>query len=454
MVKNHTDTITAIITPPGRGGVGIIRVCGDNLDVFFTNLLAIKPSPRKAVFTPFLDVDGQEIDRGLVLYFPAPGSFTGEETLELHAHGSPVVLDLLLQRIISLGARQARPGEFSERAFLNDKLDLAQAEAIADLIEAATEEAARGAVRTLKGDFSRQISDLLALITRLRVYVEAAIDFPEEELDFLSDGKVEADLEELISKIKALRSKANQGVLLKEGMTVVIAGKPNAGKSSLLNALSGVDRAIVTNIPGTTRDVLKEQINIDGLPVHIVDTAGLRESDDLVEQAGIERAWEQITEADSVLWVVDSRVYDEQEADYWPEYRQRFDARDNVTVVVNKIDLLDNAGGFAGKGRCVIPVSALTGQGIDDLRTHLKTIAGFSSESGGIYTARRRHLVALENTQRCLMNALQHLKGINPGGELIAEDLHQAQNYLGHITGTMTSDDLLGEIFSSFCIGK
>ncbi len=454
MVKNHTDTIASIITPPGRGGVGIIRVCGDNLDQFFTQLLATKPPPRKAIFIPFLDSDSREIDRGLALYFPAPGSFTGEETLELHAHGSPVVLDLLLQRVISLGARQARPGEFSERAFLNDKLDLAQAEAIADLIDAATEEAARGAVRTLKGDFSKLIQDLLASLTHLRVYVEAAIDFPEEELDFLSDGKVEADLEELVAKIKELLSKANQGILLREGMTVVIAGRPNAGKSSLLNALSGVDRAIVTDTPGTTRDVLKEQINIDGLPVHIVDTAGLRDSDDLVEQAGIGRAWEQIAEADSVLWVVDSRVFGEHDADIWPEYRQRFGDRDNVTVVVNKIDLLDGDCSISKQRKDLISISALTGHGLDDLRAHLKTIAGFSSETSGIYTARRRHLVALESTQHCLMDALQHLKGTNPGGELIAEDLHQAQVYLGQITGAVTSDDLLGEIFSSFCIGK
>ncbi|MBV1931051.1 MAG: tRNA uridine-5-carboxymethylaminomethyl(34) synthesis GTPase MnmE [Porticoccaceae bacterium] len=454
MVKNHTDTIAAIITPPGRGGVGIIRVCGGNLDLFFTHLLATKPSPRKAIFTPFLDSDSREIDRGLALYFPAPGSFTGEETLELHAHGSPVVLDLLLQRIINLGARQARPGEFSERAFLNDKLDLAQAEAIADLIDAVTEEAARGAVRTLKGDFSKLIQDLLAALTHLRVYVEAAIDFPEEELDFLSDGKVEADLDELIARIKELLSKANQGVLLREGMTVVIAGRPNAGKSSLLNALSGVDRAIVTDIPGTTRDVLKEQINIDGLPLHIVDTAGLRDSIDLVEQAGIGRAWEQISEADSVLWVVDSRVFDEHEADIWPEYRQRFGDRNNVTVVVNKTDLLGDDCSFESKGKGVISVSALTGYGMDDLRAHLKAIAGFSGQTEGTYSARRRHIVALESTQYCLVNALQQLKGGNPGGELIAEDLRLAQDYLGQITGVMTSDDLLGEIFSSFCIGK
>ncbi len=454
MVRNHTDTITAIITPPGRGGVGIVRISGANLDLFFTQILATRPSPRQAIFTPFFDSESCEIDRGLALYFPAPGSFTGEETLELHAHGSPVVLDLLLRRIISLGARQARPGEFSERAFLNNKLDLAQAEAIADLIDAATEEAARGAVRTLKGDFSDFIHDLLAELTRLRVYVEAAIDFPEEELDFLSDGKVKAALQELIARITDLLRKANQGVLLKEGMTVVIAGRPNAGKSSLLNALSGIDRAIVTDIPGTTRDVLKEQINIDGLPLHIVDTAGLRESRDPVEQAGIERAWGQISEADSVLWVVDSRNIGEYEADGWPEYRQRFGERDNVTVVVNKIDLLSIDSRLESKGDNVIAVSALTGYGIDELRSHLRSIAGFSGETEGVYSARRRHIAALENTEHFLINALNQLEGPNPGGELIAEDLRQAQDCMGEITGVMTSEDLLGEIFSSFCIGK
>ena len=454
-MDNHTDTISAIITPPGRGGVGIIRVCGKRLDAFFNSLLKDKPAPRKALFRAFLDADGEEIDQGLVLYFPAPGSFTGEETLELHAHGGPVVLDRLLQRVISLGARQARPGEFSERAFLNGKLDLAQAEAIADLIDATTQQAARGAIRTLKGDFSKAITVVLEALGRLRVYIEAAIDFPEEEIDFLAEGNVSADLEALVEQINDILDKVGQGVLLKEGMTVAIAGPPNAGKSSLLNSLTGQDRAIVTDIPGTTRDTLTEQINIDGLPLNIVDTAGLRDSTDPVEQEGIRRAWIQISEADRVLWVVDGAVAGEQSFENaWPEYRQRFPNRDNVTAIVNKIDLIEGQAKFSRESRDVILVSALTGQGMEGLRTHLKSVAGFSSDAEGIYTARRRHLVALESTKKCLIDALEQLASANLGGELIAEDLRRAQQSLGEITGVVTSDDLLGQIFSSFCIGK
>jgi tRNA modification GTPase len=454
-VNNHTDTITAIITPPGRGGVGIIRVCGKSLDLYFGTLLREKPPARIAQLRPFLDADGQEIDQGLVLYFPAPGSFTGEETLELHAHGGPVVLDQLLQRVTELGARQARPGEFSERAFLNGKLDLAQAEAIADLIDATTQQAARSAIRTLKGEFSIAIGVVLEALSRLRVYIEAAIDFPEEEIDFLKESKVSGDLVGLIEQISNILDRASQGVLLREGVTVAIAGPPNAGKSSLLNALAGHNRAIVTDVPGTTRDILAEQVNIDGLPLNIVDTAGLRDSVDVVEQEGIRRAWVEISEADRILWVVDSTAMKEKNLfDPWPEYKQRFPDRDNVTIVINKIDLTEGIDNFNSVSSEVILVSALTGQGLDDLRTHLKMVAGFTAVPEGIYVARRRHLVALESTKKCLTDAQEHLNGTNPGGELIAEDLRRAQQYLGEITGVVSSDDLLGQIFSSFCIGK
>jgi len=455
VVQNHTDTIAAIITPPGRGGVGIIRLSGKTLKPFFVPLLGVKPTARKATLTPFLDLDHQEIDRGLVLYFPAPGSFTGEETMELHAHGSPVVLDQLMSRIIDLGARQARPGEFSERAFLNGKLDLAQAEAIADLIDATTLQAARGAVRTLKGDFSKRINALMENLTKLRVYIEASIDFPEEEVDFLSDGKVESDLQTIIAQTRDILKNTGQGVLLKEGMSVAIAGKPNAGKSSLLNALAEYDRAIVTDVPGTTRDVLIEQINVDGLIVHIIDTAGLRESEDSVEREGIRRAWQQISEADRVLWVVDSSIESiSNSKEEWPEYRQRFPERKNVTTILNKIDLNESNDWSDDKNGDVIHVSTLTGQGLDNLKAHLKTIAGYSGEGEGVYMARRRHLSALGDALDCVVRARLHLIAATSAGELVAEELRQAQQQLGLITGAFSSDELLGEIFSSFCIGK
>ncbi len=456
-MNNDTDTIAAIITPPGRGGVGIVRVCGRTIDPFIAPLLGgTKPAPRMAVYRPFLDRNGEDIDRGLALYFPAPGSYTGEETLELHGHGGPVVMDQLLQRVISLGARQARPGEFSERAFLNGKLDLAQAEAVADLIEATTEQAAQGAARTLRGQFSRRIDTLRESLTQLRVYVEAAIDFPEEEIDFLSDGKVERDLHALSSQITELLQQTSQGVLLTEGMAVAIAGKPNAGKSSLLNMLAGYDRAIVTDVPGTTRDVLIEQINIDGLPVHIIDTAGLRDSLDPVEQEGVRRAWQQIAEADQILWVVDNSIGTELVGSVWPEYQQRFPDRNNVTVVLNKIDLRADLPKLEFNNKPhypVVAVSAQTGEGVNSLRDHLKTAAGFVGAGEGLFTARRRHLGALEHTRANIELAVQHLQGV-AAGELVAEELRQAQHQLGEITGITSSDDLLGVIFSSFCIGK
>lgn len=456
-MTNDTDTIAAIITPPGRGGVGIVRICGRTIEPFIAPLLGgTKPAPRMAVYRPFLDRNGEDIDRGLALYFPAPGSYTGEETLELHGHGGPVVMDQLLQRVISLGARQARPGEFSERAYLNGKLDLAQAEAVADLIEATTAQAAQGAARTLRGQFSRRIDTLRESLTELRVYVEAAIDFPEEEIDFLSDGKVERDLHALSSQLTELLQQTSQGVLLTEGMAVAIAGKPNAGKSSLLNVLAGYDRAIVTDVPGTTRDVLIEQINIDGLPVHIIDTAGLRDSLDPVEQEGMRRAWQQIAEADQILWVVDNSVGSELAGSVWPEYQQRFPDRNNVTVVLNKIDLRADLPKLEFNNNLhypVVAVSAQTGEGVNSLRDHLKTAAGFAGAGEGLFTARRRHLSALEHTQANIELAVQHLQGV-AAGELVAEELRLAQHQLEEITGITSSDDLLGLIFSSFCIGK
>ena len=453
---NHSDTITAVVTPPGRGGVSIIRLCGPTLEPFFEALLGAKPSARRATLMAFLGVDHEVIDQGLVLYFPAPNSFTGEETLELHAHGGPVVVDELLERITELGARQARPGEFSERAFLNGKLDLAQAEAIADLIDASTRQAARGAVRTLKGEFSLKIKVLLDALTQLRVYTEAAIDFPEEEIDFLSDGKVETELLEIIKQVGELLSSSTQGVLLQEGMRVAIAGRPNAGKSSLLNVLAGHERAIVTDIPGTTRDILSEQINLDGLVVHIIDTAGLHDSVDVVEKEGMRRAWEEIAEADQILWLVDgSQKGLTADTLIWSEYQQRYPERNNVSVVVNKADLFKQAviDKHVDQTRPYIAISALTGQGIDELKAHLKTLAGFTLAGEGVYSARRRHILALNETLECLIAAQTQLTG--PGaGELVAEDLRQAQQHLGRITGLVTSDDLLGEIFSGFCIGK
>ncbi len=456
-MNNDTDTIAAIITPPGRGGVGIVRVCGKTIEPFIVPLLGgTKLAPRMAVYRPFLDGNGEDIDRGLALYFPAPGSYTGEETLELHGHGGPVVMDRLLQRVISIGARQARPGEFSERAFLNGKLDLAQAEAVADLIEATTEQAAQGAARTLRGQFSRRIDTLRESLVQLRVYVEAAIDFPEEEIDFLSDGKVERDLHALSRQIAELLQQTSQGVLLTEGMAVAIAGKPNAGKSSLLNMLAGYDRAIVTDVPGTTRDILMEQINLDGLPVRIIDTAGLRDSIDPVEQEGIRRAWQQIAEADQILWVVDSSIGAELAAPIWPEYQQRFPGGNNVTVVLNKIDLRADQPKIERHGsqhHPTIAISAQTGEGVNSLRDHLKMAAGFAGASEGLFTARRRHLSALEYARASIELAVRHLQGV-AAGELVAEELRQAQNQLEEITGMTSSDDLLGVIFSSFCIGK
>ena len=451
-----TDTIAAIATATGRGGVGIVRVSGPKATLVAEQLLKLKLQPRHAHYCDFSNSTGDVLDQGIALFFPGPNSFTGEDVLELQGHGGPVILDLLLREITQLGIRLARPGEFSERAFLNDKLDLAQAEAIADLIDATSEQAARNALHSLQGAFSKRIHELIEALIHLRIYVEASIDFPEEEIDFLSDGKVARDLDGITERLQQVFKEARQGVLVRDGMRVVIAGRPNAGKSSLLNALSGRESAIVTSIEGTTRDVLREHIHIDGMPLHIIDTAGLRESPDEVEQIGIQRAWQEIQQADRVLLLIDSRqsqLTDPREI--WPEFVDKLQDQSKITLVRNKIDLSEESAGLftAPSGDLYMGISAATGAGIDELKEHLKTIMGFSETGEGGFTARRRHLDALERAQSFLASGKAQLQGY-AAGELLAEDLRHAQNALNEITGEFTPDDLLGCIFSSFCIGK
>lgn len=453
---SQSDTIVAQATPTGRGGVGILRVSGRQAKEVAMALLGKLPKPRYADYLPFKDTDGSVLDQGIALYFPGPNSFTGEDVLELQGHGGPVILDLLLKRILQMPeVRIARPGEFSERAFLNDKLDLAQAEAIADLIDASSEQAARSAVNSLQGAFSNRVNQLVEALTHLRIFVEAAIDFPDEEIDFLSDGKIEAQLNGVMGELQAVRAEARQGSLLREGMKVVIAGRPNAGKSSLLNALAGREAAIVTDIAGTTRDVLREHIHIDGMPLHIIDTAGLREASDEVERIGIERAWNEIEQADRVLFMVDGTTTDAIEpASIWPEFMARLPKTLPITVVRNKADMTGEALGLSEvNGYSLIRLSARTGEGIDILRDHLKQSMGFTSNMEGGFLARRRHLQALETAAEHLEQCKEQLVSAY-AGELLAEELRLAQQALSEITGEFTSDDLLGRIFSSFCIGK
>ncbi|MEE3663022.1 tRNA uridine-5-carboxymethylaminomethyl(34) synthesis GTPase MnmE [Brenneria sp. g21c3] len=453
---SNTDTIVAQATPPGRGGVGILRVSGRAASAVAQAVLGKIPRPRHADYLPFRDSDGTPLDQGIALWFPGPNSFTGEDVLELQGHGGPVILDLLLQRILTLpDVRIARPGEFSERAFLNDKLDLAQAEAIADLIDASSEQAARSALNSLQGAFSARINHLVEALTHLRIYVEAAIDFPDEEIDFLSDGKIEGQLNNVMADLDAVRAEAHQGSLLREGMKVVIAGRPNAGKSSLLNALAGREAAIVTDIAGTTRDVLREHIHIDGMPLHIIDTAGLRDANDEVERIGIERAWQEIEQADRVLFMVDGTTTQAVEpAAIWPEFMARLPKTLPITVVRNKADItgeplgLENVSNYS-----LIRLSARTGEGVETLREHLKQSMGFTSSTEGGFLARRRHLQALEQAAQHLIQGKEQLVSAY-AGELLAEELRLAQQCLSEITGEFTSDDLLGRIFSSFCIGK
>lgn len=451
-----TDTIVAQATAPGRGGVGIIRVSGPKAAEVALEVTGRTLKPRYAEYLPFKDDNNLELDQGIALYFPNPNSFTGEDVLELQGHGGPVVMDMLIKRILKIsGVRPARPGEFSERAFLNDKMDLTQAEAIADLIDASSEEAAKSALQSLQGQFSQRIHTLVESLIHLRIYVEAAIDFPEEEIDFLADGKVASDLQAIIDNLDAVRKEANQGAILREGMKVVIAGRPNAGKSSLLNALSGKESAIVTDIAGTTRDVLREHIHIDGMPLHIIDTAGLRDASDEVEKIGIERAWDEIKQADRVLFMVDGTTTDATNPeDIWPDFVDRLPDSMGMTVIRNKVDQTGEMLGICHVSTpTLIRLSAKTGEGVEALRTHLKECMGFSGNQEGGFMARRRHLDALERAAEHLDIGQQQLEGYM-AGEILAEELRITQQHLNEITGEFSSDDLLGRIFSSFCIGK
>ncbi len=432
------DTIVAIATPPGKGGVGVIRLSGPNSLEIGQQLAGKNLQVRTAHYARFSDKSKDVIDTGLALFFAGPNSFTGEDVVEIQGHGGPVIQDLLLKEIIRLGARQARAGEFSERAFLNDKIDLAQAEAIADVIDSATEQAAKGAMRSLQGEFSNKVNDLLKELIYLRMYVEAAIDFPDEEIDFLADDKIRNSIEALQISLADTIKQAGQGAILRNGLRLVIAGKPNAGKSSLLNALAGHDAAIVTDVAGTTRDIVRETIDIDGLPVHIIDTAGLRESDDAVEKIGIERARKAIDDADHVLHIIDAN----NSIDATSEINN-----DKISLVFNKADL-NNDPSVLG-----IKVSALTGFGLPELREHIKNIAGYAQDNETVFTARRRHLSALASARDAVERGLTQLKTHN-AGELLADELLQAQDSLNEITGEFSADDLLGEIFSGFCIGK
>jgi len=442
-MTSSSDTIVAVATPPGTGGISIVRISGDDAPRVGELMLGELPQARVATLRNFTGPDGEPIDNGIALYFPAPGSFTGEPVVELHGHGGPVVVALLVEAAVASGARLAEPGEFSKRAFLNDKLDLAQAEAIADLIDSGTSQAARAALRSLTGEFSRAVDDLVKGLTDLRVHVEAAIDFPEEEVDFLSDAELLSRIEDSATRFESLRSTATIGRVLRDGYQVVLVGKPNAGKSSLMNRLSGEDTAIVTEIAGTTRDILRESINMDGLAVELVDTAGLRENPGVIEKEGMRRAREAMARADAVLWIQDAT--DDEVADIGEP------VADGVPVIVvhNKIDLIDVPAG----NDTTISVSAKTGAGLDALRLRIRRLAGYKNLGEGAVTARRRHVDALQRAA-AHFEAGRLALAENRAGEILAEELRLAQRALGEITGAVSSDELLGRIFADFCIGK
>jgi tRNA modification GTPase len=441
-----TDTIVSAATPPGTGGVGIVRISGEEAPRIGQAMLGHLPKPRLASRRDFLGADKEPIDNGIALYFPAPGSFTGESIVELHGHGGPTVIAMLVEAAVANGARLAEPGEFSRRAFLNDKLDLAQAEAIADLIDSGTAQAARAALRSLSGEFSRCVNELVAQLTDLRVHVEAAIDFPEEEIDFLSDKQLIKRLDDCAGAFEQLLAAATVGRVLRDGYQVVLVGKPNAGKSSLMNTLSGEDTAIVTEIAGTTRDILRENIDIDGLAVELIDTAGLRDDPNIIEQEGIRRAREAMSNADAVLWVQDASVNDDKEMEE--------SVPDGVPVLVvrNKVDLLDTEK-VAVDDDTSVRLSAKTGAGVDGLRERIRKLAGYKNLGEGALTARRRHVDALQRAEAHFTTGRKALNETR-AGEILAEELRLAQQALGEITGVVSSDDLLGQIFAGFCIGK
>ncbi len=439
------DTIAALATPVGRGGIGIIRISGSQVPTLASHLLGRLPVPRYATFSDFADLTGEVIDQGIALYFPAPSSFTGEDILELQGHGGPVVMDQLLATVLQLGARLAQPGEFSERAFLNGKIDLTQAEAIADLIDSASTQAARCAMRSLQGEFSQQIQTLVDQLVWLRTYIEAGIDFVEEDIDVLADGQVEIKLTALLAQMELVMIKAHQGYLLKEGMRIVLVGEPNVGKSSLLNALAGRETAIVTPWPGTTRDLVKDQIQLNGIPLHITDTAGLRETIDPVEVEGIRRTKLALQEADVVILLLDERHPN----DMIPQSIIN-EVTKPVLLIRNKIDLSGQLAGMTEQG--VLYLSAKTGAGIEALKIYLKEKMGWQTTSEGSFMARRRHLEALQRAGSALQTALSYIQSRQ--SELLAEELTLAQRALGEITGEVTTEELLGKIFSTFCVGK
>jgi tRNA modification GTPase len=457
ILKKDNQTIVALATSHGRAGVAVIRISGSNVQPIATQLLGHIPKKRVAEYLSFLAEDGSTIDQGLGLYFPAPNSFTGEDVLELQGHGGPVVIDCLLKRVIQLGARLARPGEFTERAFLNSKIDLVQAEAISDLIDAESEQAARAAMRSLQGDFSQHITQMRDTLIDLRARLEASIDFSEENIDFLKNTEITNKLHFILADIQKVKNLAKQGSLLREGISLAIVGPPNAGKSSLLNKLSAQESSIVTSFAGTTRDVIREKIQIEGLFLNVVDTAGLRITTDEIETEGIKRTLAEIAKADFILWVVDHTTTWIGDLKFWKEQQNFFEnifIDKRIIIIRNKIDLKQEKASIDKEMEFdVIKLSAKTGEGLTLLCNYLKKRIGFTTSSEGNFSARRRHLEALMNTEVALSNGLLKLKE-NHFPELLAEDLFIAQNYLGEITGQFTTNDLLEKIFSSFCIGK
>lgn len=458
MLAHPTDPIVAIATAAGRGAVGIVRVSGRQLAPLIQDLCARALLPRQATYLPFLGADGQPIDQGLAIYFPSPHSYTGEDVLELQAHGGPVVLHLLLARCLEAGAgmrlRLAEPGEFTQRAYMNDKLDLAQAEAVSDLIEASTEAAARSASRSLSGAFSTEIDRLREQLVALRMLVEATLDFPEEEIEFLATANARSRLAAVQAGVAAVLARARQGALLREGIKVVLAGQPNVGKSSLLNALAGAELAIVTPIPGTTRDKVSETIQVDGVPVHVVDTAGLRDAGDEIERLGIARAWAEVEDADALLFLHDlTRMgepdYDAREAHIAGRLPQALQHGGRLLHVYNKVDAAPHSPPVDS-----LAVSAKTGDGLNALRAKLLELAGWHAQPEGLFIARTRHVQALRRTGEHIAQAQRLAAQGDAALDLLAEELRLAHNALGEITGAFTPDDLLGEIFSRFCIGK